>query len=281
MRSESVLNSSWESARAMSPYCAFQVTPDRAVEHWDRLSRAYESGMVELIDERTWGILEEEDLVPSGGSVLDIGCGTGALTERFARSGASVTGLDISPGMLSLARQRCSRLENAMFVCEDWNAFSAVHGYDLVFSSFCPGVDGLRSILRMEAMSRGKCCLVSLGNGSGDQLAFDAWAELGHPNLSLLAFDPLFPYHALVDMGRRPEIREFSLVEDVEVAREDMVNALTCYMSMFQDLTGREAQVIERIVSERSRNGYLAWREERTVRVLFWSPGSGIRNGSW
>lgn len=40
--------------------------------------------------------------------VLEVGCGTGALTLRCARQGAQVTAIDISPRMLAVARRRTS-----------------------------------------------------------------------------------------------------------------------------------------------------------------------------
>ncbi|GBD98230.1 malonyl-[acyl-carrier protein] O-methyltransferase [bacterium BMS3Abin07] len=42
----------------------------------------------------------------NGQDVLDIGCGTGALTLRAARNGARVKGIDINPRMLEIARKR-------------------------------------------------------------------------------------------------------------------------------------------------------------------------------
>lgn len=44
--------------------------------------------------------------VKEGQNVLDIGCGTGALTLKAARRGASVTGMDINPQMLDIARKQ-------------------------------------------------------------------------------------------------------------------------------------------------------------------------------
>jgi SAM-dependent methyltransferase len=38
--------------------------------------------------------------VPAGGSVLDLGCGTGELARAIAAAGQMATGCDISPGML-------------------------------------------------------------------------------------------------------------------------------------------------------------------------------------
>jgi 2-polyprenyl-3-methyl-5-hydroxy-6-metoxy-1,4-benzoquinol methylase len=41
-----------------------------------------------------------------GKRVLDVGCGDGVLSVRFALKGAHVTGLDADPGMIAAARDR-------------------------------------------------------------------------------------------------------------------------------------------------------------------------------
>ena len=40
----------------------------------------------------------------SGRRVLDVGCGGGLLSESLARAGAEVTGIDLAPGMIEVAR---------------------------------------------------------------------------------------------------------------------------------------------------------------------------------
>lgn len=40
-------------------------------------------------------------------SILDLACGTGAMTVEFARRGYDMTGVDISDEMLSVAREKC------------------------------------------------------------------------------------------------------------------------------------------------------------------------------
>ncbi len=44
------------------------------------------------------------ELVPPGGLILDVGCGTGALAAWIQRAGYAVTGVDASVGMLAQAR---------------------------------------------------------------------------------------------------------------------------------------------------------------------------------
>jgi magnesium-protoporphyrin O-methyltransferase len=45
----------------------------------------------------------------NGGRVLDAGCGTGALAVEVARRGAAVVAIDLSPTLVSLARERAPR----------------------------------------------------------------------------------------------------------------------------------------------------------------------------
>ncbi len=44
----------------------------------------------------------------AGARVLDVGCGGGLLCEALARAGASVTGIDLAPGMIEVARLHAS-----------------------------------------------------------------------------------------------------------------------------------------------------------------------------
>ena len=67
---------------------------------------------------RDWAEIEDENSRPlfeavfdatelrTGTSLLDVGCGSGLACELAAARGARVAGLDASPGMLALARER-------------------------------------------------------------------------------------------------------------------------------------------------------------------------------
>ena len=67
-----------------------------------------------------------------GNSILDLGCGNGALTARFHEQGLSVTGIDASEEMLQVAR---SRYPDIPFICADATAFRLDAGVDMVFSN--------------------------------------------------------------------------------------------------------------------------------------------------
>jgi ubiquinone/menaquinone biosynthesis C-methylase UbiE len=46
----------------------------------------------------------------SGDRWLDLACGTGAMSERAAAAGASVTGIDLAPVLIETAKERASKL---------------------------------------------------------------------------------------------------------------------------------------------------------------------------
>jgi glycosyltransferase involved in cell wall biosynthesis/2-polyprenyl-3-methyl-5-hydroxy-6-metoxy-1,4-benzoquinol methylase len=48
--------------------------------------------------------------LPTDRRVLDVGCGSGWLSEYFARLGYDVTGVDISPDLIEMARERVTRV---------------------------------------------------------------------------------------------------------------------------------------------------------------------------
>jgi 2-polyprenyl-3-methyl-5-hydroxy-6-metoxy-1,4-benzoquinol methylase len=76
-------------------------------------------------------ILHGARIGPSS-KVLEIGCGTGLFTEKFAQSGANIIAIDLSPDLLALARQR--NLPNVLFMeksfedCDLEGPFDAIIG---------------------------------------------------------------------------------------------------------------------------------------------------------
>jgi SAM-dependent methyltransferase len=64
------------------------------------------------------GVLLRE-IPPFASDALEIGCGTGELTEKLAARAGRVVALDLSPEMLSAAGVRCAHLPNVELVHAD------------------------------------------------------------------------------------------------------------------------------------------------------------------
>lgn len=77
------------------------------------------------------GVVELLDPKP-GERILDLGCGTGQLTQKIAERGAEVTALDASPEMIGQARQNYPHLK---FVLQDAAKMEFNGEFDAVFSN--------------------------------------------------------------------------------------------------------------------------------------------------
>jgi SAM-dependent methyltransferase len=166
------------------------------------------------------------------GLVVDLGCGSGIWARELADSGYRVTGLDISPAMIELARQRVPEADFHIgsFVRFRIPTCRAVTALGEVFNYLFDRNNSLRTLLR-----------VCKG-------AFDALAPNG-----LLAFDVAEP-------GR------CSGITQKFVKGEDW----TCLVEYCQDVA--RLRLTRRIVSFRKVGASWRRREEIHVQQLFPGP---------
>lgn len=83
----------------MSTYVLMRIL-ESAPRRYDQGMRILTLGRLDAVYDRL------ADRIEAGWRVLDLGCGTGALTLRAARRGARVKAIDVSPAMLAIAAVR-------------------------------------------------------------------------------------------------------------------------------------------------------------------------------
>lgn len=81
----------------------------------------------------------------TGKDVLDLACGTGEMSNRLAKDGYKVLGVDLSPEMLETAQQKA--YENNLkvhYIHQDMTCLELFHTYDLIVS-YCDGFNYIRT----------------------------------------------------------------------------------------------------------------------------------------
>jgi SAM-dependent methyltransferase len=130
------------------------------------------------------------------GTLVELGCGTGNLTIPLAQSGIAVTGIDISPEMLAIAREkweRCRQTEalpaggSVLFLEQDMREFQLPYRADAVISC----CDSLNYILEEEQIRQ------------IFHRVYDSLAEGG-----LFVFDLLTPYQYQTYADEQPFVYE-------------------------------------------------------------------------
>jgi SAM-dependent methyltransferase len=149
----------------------------------------------------------------SGGPVLEIGCGTGRVVLPIARAGIGITGLDLSPAMLSICRQKVAHEPPAVrhrvqLVEGDMRRFDLDREFALVTTPFRP----FQHLLSVEDQLE---CLRTIHRhlSSSGRLVLD----LFNPSLHLLVSDTVG-----IESGDEPE---FAMPDGRRILHRDCISA--------------------------------------------------------
>ncbi|MBM4389259.1 MAG: class I SAM-dependent methyltransferase, partial [Deltaproteobacteria bacterium] len=117
-------------------------------KYYDGFSGVYEkprsSGYHKFLDDSEFDILKRAIMRSDAAKILEAGCGTGLIMERVKGLGAEVAGVDISEGMLSVAKKKGLNCLKA-----DLSALPFGDGsFDLVYSfKVLPHVENIKAAL--------------------------------------------------------------------------------------------------------------------------------------
>ena len=124
------------------------ITDPAAYEAW------YHTPRGRWIGDREFILLQSLLRAHKGGSLLDVGCGTGHFSRRFARLGLSVTGIDPDSEVLNFARKQRSDIHylhgNALELPFSDKAFD----YTIAVTSLCFIEDPLQVLQEMWRVTR-------------------------------------------------------------------------------------------------------------------------------
>ncbi len=122
---------------------------------YEALASCYDSFTKDVQYERRARYLSRLLAVPEGKQcmILDLACGTGTLTELFARAGHRMVGVDLSADMLAVAMNKVADLpadERPLLLQQ---SMTALHLPFTVDAAFC-ALDSLNYLLRPEEVRR-------------------------------------------------------------------------------------------------------------------------------
>ena len=99
------------------------------------------------VDYQTWGKWLKQQLAAQGitdGLVLDLGCGTGTMTEILAEAGYDMIGVDNSEEMLSVAREYTMENTEILYLLQDMREFE-LYGTIRAVVSVCDSMNYIMS----------------------------------------------------------------------------------------------------------------------------------------
>ncbi|NLF54040.1 MAG: class I SAM-dependent methyltransferase [Thauera phenolivorans] len=164
---------------------------ERHAEAWDR------NRMADLVLERAW-MERFVALLPPGGTVLDLGCGSGQpMARHLLERGFAVVGVDSSPTLIAKCRRR---FPDAEWFVADMRAllidrkFDGLIAWDSFFHLLHEDQKGMFAVFRAHASS-GAPLLFTTGAVHGEAIGSFEGEPLYHASLAPEEYGTLLASH--------------------------------------------------------------------------------------
>ncbi len=105
------------------------IDKNEVKKYFDFHAKTWDSEMIK--DEKIVDIILDNAAVRPGVRVLDVACGTGVLFPNYLGRGATVCGIDISPEMIKIAKEKYDSEKVSLLSC-DIEDFNPEKGFDCV-----------------------------------------------------------------------------------------------------------------------------------------------------
>jgi SAM-dependent methyltransferase len=191
---------------------------------------------------------------------LDLACGTGAVAERAVATGAHVTGIDLSPGLIETAKERAAEqgldIDYRVGDCE--NLTEVDDGSFDIVTSTC----GVMFAPDHEATARE---LARITNGGG-RLGLASWEPeggLGRMFKMMAPFQPAPPPSSPFDWGKEDRVREL-LGDSFDLVFEHQVSTLHIpsgedYWQLFSTSYGPTKALANSLDDDRREEFHQTW----------------------
>jgi len=155
------------------------------ISPYDAWAEIYDSVFSYVVDDIPFYI---EEATRSGGTVLELGCGTGRVSIPIAQAGIDIVGIDASSTMLARAREKSlgAGIPNLKLLRADMRDFNLSSEFNLVIIPF----RGLLSLLSVDDEIR-TLTNIKRHLAPGGKLIFDIFV----PDLDMMVQEGDVPYH--------------------------------------------------------------------------------------
>ncbi len=273
----------WQETRESSILQVTQKTdPSRWLAFYDNVSAIWleMTGAGWVLAGNITRLLLQNGLIGPEKTVLDIGCGPGALAISLAERGIRVTALDSSQKMLDclMSESRCRGAQGITPVLADWSRYTSASLHDLVVAAFFPQAMTPSGIRRLESLSKGRCALVTGCGKEAFPIRGRLWRRLMNDPLPRTGRHLSCAFNYLLTSGRSPNLMHLCWPINVNLPMDTVIDYYRHYFAIF----GIDHQAVDEAIqiemAEYIRENRCQSSGKMEVALIWWQPQiRGIR----
>ena len=222
-------------------------------------------------------IVADNHMIDGNSTVLDLGCGTGRFTVRFAERCRHVTGVDFSAEMMSKATcaTTSANLSNVSFVLENWHELSLEkygwhQHFDLVFANMSPAVQSVKTFAMLTEASRA-WCFMAKPTRREDRITSYLLNKLGvdwyHRPFDV---DMMYAFAWLSLKGLLPKVEYFKSRWERTLSLDEAAIYYKEWLGMNYPLTEAQKAGIRPTLAEIAQDGMVNDSNDVTISILYW-----------
>ncbi|SHG95830.1 class I SAM-dependent methyltransferase [Tepidibacter thalassicus] len=251
-------------------------TNKEAIEiFWD--NRAEEFNKKENFANDIVNFLLNNKMIDKNSKILDIGCGPGKYSIKFAKLCNQVVAIDISNKMLKFAEYNATKnnIYNIEFKKSFWDNIDLKENnlenkFDLVFASMCPGINDYETLNKMIKASK-KYCFMS-GFVKRDNFLWNKLNQyLKKDNINKNIDKKIYcAFNILYLKGYYPQIKYINKDWENVYPLDYLANQYITYLEMKEKLTNKDKEKIYNYLNKVSENGYVKENINSKIAWIYW-----------
>ena len=223
----------------------------------------------------TMQLIEDNNMITDGCSVLDVGCGGGRFSFTLEKMGASVRGIDFSSKMIEecekAKKRNNSRVE--FEVCDWENVDLKKEGtegkYDLVLANMTPAVCSAETFMKLSQASKNWCIFVKHTRRTRE--VFDKLCDHLEIDNNIASDDALaYAFCLLWKMGYKPKLAYKDEIWESDMSLDDITKEYIIRLEMKKKLTDEEKRETVRFLTSLSSEGKLKEVTNTTIAAIYW-----------
>ncbi len=255
-----------------------QRNSQAGVDMWNSMAESFGEFVLPDFQENTFlRQLTRRNIPNPDALALDVGCGTGKYALALAGCCRHVTGIDLSPRMILIARQKKAEynITNADFYCEDWHTLDIDeagynHQFDLVFAHMTPAVQSADTFTKLSAASKGWCAMAKPIKRI-DPVS-DALKELAgiKERRESADEDILFAFELLWRQGYLPQLEYEKQTWKMKKTLDEAYGLYINRLKTYRKISKSEEESFKAYLQTLTKDGFVYEDVDTTIVTLFW-----------